>query len=82
MPTSAGLTAGSRVQVLVTPSAAGANQLPPPLLPPTVATVVEVGQPDGTGARTVSLLVRAQAAEQVAAAAAAGTVSLVLTGVG
>lgn len=77
----AGLTAGSRVLVLVTPSSPGGEVLPAALLPATAATVVAVGEPDGTGGQAVSLLVPAGVGEQVAAAAAAGTVSLVLTAV-
>jgi hypothetical protein len=75
----AGLTAGSRVRVLVTPNSPGGDVLPAVLLPATSATVVAVGTPDGTGTRAVSLLLPAGVADDVAAAAAAGTVSLVLT---
>jgi Flp pilus assembly protein CpaB len=78
----AGLTAGSQVLVLMTPSAPAGDQLPVPLVPSVQATVVQVGQPDSTGTRTVSLLVRDADAEAVASAAAVGTVSLVVTAVG
>lgn len=75
----AGLSPGSRVRVLVTPTSVTGGEPPALLARPVAATVVEVGAADGTGARTVSLLLAASAGDQVATAAAAGAVSLVLT---
>jgi Flp pilus assembly protein CpaB len=84
----AGLAAGSRVRVLVTPAGGGAAAGAGTgggvvlLTPAESATVAQVGQVDATGVRVVTLLLAAGVGEQVAAAAAAGRVSLVVEAVG
>lgn len=80
-----GLGAGSRVRVLVTPGGTGgaAAEGQGAVLASATATVVDVGPVDGSGGRVVSLLLRPSDGEQVATAAAAGRVSLVVqTGAG
>lgn len=75
----AGLGAGSRVRVLVTPGGTGgAAEGQGGVLASASATVVDVGPVDGSGGRVVSLLLRPTDGEQVATAAAAGRVSLVV----
>jgi hypothetical protein len=81
----AGLAPGSRVRVLVTPAdgtAAGAagpvdGEAAGLVTPAAVATVVEVGPADGSGARVVSLLLPDGDGDRVVVAAATGRVSLV-----
>jgi hypothetical protein len=76
----AGLAAGSRVRVLVTPGGTGgaAADGQGGVLASASATVVDVGPVDGSGGWVVSLLLRPTDGEQVATAAAAGRVSLVV----
>lgn len=83
----AGLSAGSRVRVLVTPTgttggATGAGGEPVVVSASSSATVVELGPVDGNGARVVSLLLAAGDGESVATAAAVGRVVLVVEAAG
>jgi hypothetical protein len=79
----AGLGPGVRVRVLITaPAAPGAGGGPVLLVPAATATVVWVGAVDAAGVQVVSLLLDAQAGEQVAAAAAVGATSLVVVAAG
>jgi hypothetical protein len=82
----AGLAAGSRVRVLVTPTgpgaASGAGDEAVVVLASAVATVAELGPVDGNGARVVSLLLRAGDGQPVATAAAVGQVVLIVEAAG
>jgi hypothetical protein len=82
----AGLAPGARVRVLVTPTAAAvadaAGVGSAGGLLSAGATVVQVGAVDGVGVRVVSLSLPAADGEPVAAAAAAGRVSIVVEAAG